>query len=67
MAKRKDRSQPDGEASTKRVRGEAVESSVAPAAEEVPTGTNRSLCCEATTITSCLQVLDHRNVQKPMP
>ena len=61
MAKRKDRSHPDGEASTKRVRGEAVESSIAPAAEEVPTGTNRLLCCEATRIISCLQVLDHRD------
>ena len=47
MAKRKDHSQSDGEASVKRIHGKAVESSMAPAAEEVPTGMDWAPCCEA--------------------
>jgi hypothetical protein len=67
MAKCKDHSQPDGEASTKRIREEAVESPIVPAAEEAPIGKNELLCSEVAEITSCWQVLDRRDVQKPMP
>jgi hypothetical protein len=68
MAKRKDHSQSDGDVSAKHICGKAAESSIAPAADKVPTGMDWLPCCEADEITSCWQVvLDHLNVQKSMP